>query len=212
VHAIDADALVVHINPLQEIIQPEGDRDFSGCLEALERLCSRLSVPVIAKEVGAGISAEVAGRLEAAGVDYIDVSGAGGTSWSGVELERGGRHAEYWNWGIPTALALAEVSHAVGVPLIASGGVRSGLDVAKSISLGASYGAAALPFLKAVTKGGAKGAQKELEYWINSLKIAMFLTGSKDLHALAGAHVLVTGRTAELMRLRGINPSDYAQR
>ncbi|MFA6036267.1 MAG: type 2 isopentenyl-diphosphate Delta-isomerase, partial [Candidatus Micrarchaeia archaeon] len=100
VQGIEADALAVHINPLQEILQPEGDRDFSGCLHALQKLCERLSVPVIAKEVGAGISGEVAKMLVENGVKYVDVSGSGGTSWSAVEIERIKSHHEYWDWGI----------------------------------------------------------------------------------------------------------------
>ncbi|VVC04905.1 Isopentenyl-diphosphate delta-isomerase [Candidatus Burarchaeum australiense] len=201
VSAIGADALAVHLNPLQEIIQPEGDRDFTGCLPALERLCSKLNVPVIAKEVGSGISGEVAKQLERAGVKFIDVSGAGGTSWSGVEIERSGCHYEYWDWGIPTAVAVVDVARSTRLPVIASGGMRCGLDVAKGIALGASYGAAAQPFLAAVSKGGAKAAACELQSWIDSLKMAMLLTRAHNLEKLAKAKLLVTGQTAERLRL-----------
>jgi isopentenyl-diphosphate delta-isomerase len=204
VQRIEADALAVHINPLQEIIQPEGDTDFSGCLHALHKLCERLHVPVIAKEVGAGISGEVAKKLVHAGVKYIDVSGSGGTSWSAVEIERGGSHSEYWDWGIPTALAVADVAKSVKVPIICSGGVRSGLDIAKGIALGASYGAAAHPFLVAVTKGGANGATKELEFWKDSLKIAMFLTSSKNLEQMKKARMLISGRAAQQFASAGL--------
>jgi len=212
VQKVEADALAVHLNPLQEAIQPEGDRDFTRCLSALEKLCSSLSVPVIAKEVGAGISGKVAGMLKKAGVKYIDVSGAGGTSWSGVEIERGGLHKEYWDWGIPTALAVADVTKNTDLPVIASGGMRSGLDVAKAIALGAGYGAAAHPFLAAVSKGGAKAASAELKLWIDSLKLAMFLTRSKNLNALENSKLLITGRLAEEMRLVGADPAAFAKR
>ena len=207
---IGADALAVHLNPLQEVMQPEGDKDFSGCLAALHHLCSKLHVPVIAKEVGSGLSGHVAKQLAEAGVKYIDVSGAGGTSWSAVEIERGrGAHCEYWDWGIPTAVAVADVARSTQLPIIASGGIRSGLDVAKGIALGASYGAAAYPFLVAVSKGGAKGAARELSSWIDSLKIAMFLTRSRNLAELAKAKIFITGRTAELMGLMGQNLASY---
>jgi len=212
VQGIEADALAVHINPLQEILQPEGDKDFSGCLRALQKLCEHISVPVMAKEVGAGISGEVAKMLVENGVKFVDVSGSGGTSWSAVEIERSGAHHEYWDWGIPTALAVADAARSVKVPIIASGGVRTGLDVAKGIALGASYGAAAHPFLKAVMKGGAKGAVREIGQWKQSLKIAMFLTGSADLKKLANARLLVTGATAERMRLLDIDPVRFARR
>ncbi|RLG19063.1 type 2 isopentenyl-diphosphate Delta-isomerase [Candidatus Micrarchaeota archaeon] len=212
VSKIEADALAVHLNPLQEIVQPEGDRNFSSCLKALEKLCSKLSVPVIAKEVGAGISGKVAKMLEDAGVKYIDVSGAGGTSWSAVEIRRGSRHREYWNWGIPTAVAVADSAKHSSLPLIVSGGVRNGLDVAKGIALGASYGAAAHPFLKAVSEKGVKGAVSELKYWRDSLKIAMFLTGSSNLKQLSNSRLLILGKTAESFELLGLKPAGYASR
>ncbi len=195
INAIEANALCIHLNPLQEIVQPEGDRDWRGVLAAIEKTCNKLDVPVIAKEVGAGINADVCKELEAAGVSAIDVSGTGGTSWAGIEVHRKGAEAGklYWNWGVPTATALIEAAKAVKVPLIASGGVRNGLHVAKAIRLGATLAGGASPFLKAQKLGGIGGSasvKKEIEKWETELKIAMFLTRSKNLQALKKAKLL----------------------
>lgn len=187
VSAVDADALAVHLNPLQEMIQPEGDRDFSGILDALARACARLSVPVIAKETGAGIGREAAAMLKHVGVRYVDVAGAGGTSWSAIEYQRGRGIPGFAEWGIPTAACVIAVSSVI--PTIASGGVRSGIDVAKSIALGAEAAGAAQPFLAAYEKGKLGHV---LEEWKGQLKAAMFLTGSKNVAALRKAKVAVS--------------------
>ncbi|MEW6329170.1 MAG: type 2 isopentenyl-diphosphate Delta-isomerase [Candidatus Micrarchaeota archaeon] len=201
--AVNADALAVHLNALQEAVQPEGNRNFEGCLEALAKLCKEVGGPIIAKETGAGISRDAAVRLERAGVKAIDVGGAGGTSWSGVEFYRGSENAEtFWDWGIPTVCSLIEARGAVRVPIIASGGVRSGVDVAKSLALGASYAGAALPFLKLVKKGGAKSVIAEIEKWKLDLKTAMFLAGARNLDELRKASVVVTGKTSEYIHAR----------
>src|SRR3989338_4398320 len=128
---MEADALAVHLNPLQEIIQPEGDRDFTGVLSAIRKACVELGVPVIVKETGAGISSEAALKLKEAGVAYIDVSGSGGTSWSKVEYMRKGAIPGFENWGVPTVEAIMECKGIL--PLIGSGGVRNGIDAAKCI-------------------------------------------------------------------------------
>ena len=157
VEKINADALAVHLNPLQELIQPEGEPKFKGVLARIKELASKISVPIIVKEVGAGISGDVALRLSKSGVSCINVSGLGGTSWAGVEqiraeARKNARKAElgqiFWDWGIPTAASLIEVRKAVKLPLIASGGLRNGLDVAKCIVLGSNLCGMALPMLK----------------------------------------------------------------
>lgn len=191
VDAIQADALCVHLNPAQEMAQPEGDVDWSGVLEAVTKLCGELSVPVIAKEVGHGINGVVAKELVKAGVKAIDVSGAGGTSWVAVEHHRGGNSGEvFWDWGVPTAEALQQCSKAVKVPLIASGGVRSGLDVAKAVRLGATLGGAASPFIKAQNRSGWTEVVEYIKKWKRELKTAMLLTRSKDLFELRKAELL----------------------
>ncbi len=180
VSAIEADALAIHLNPLQEMVQPEGDRDFRGILKAIEKTCDKLSVPVIVKETGAGISKSVCKKLKAAGAAYVDVSGSGGTSWSKVEYERNGKIVGFENWGIPTTQALIQCKGIV--PLIASGGIRSGIDAAKSLALGADIAGAAYPFLKALETGDTKLVT--LDLWEQQLKTVCVLTGSKTLKDL----------------------------
>ncbi|MFH0970973.1 MAG: type 2 isopentenyl-diphosphate Delta-isomerase [Candidatus Micrarchaeota archaeon] len=189
VSTIDADALCIHLNPLQEVIQKGGDKKWKGVLKQIEKAVDFLGVPVIVKEVGEGINFEAAKELEKAGVAAIDVAGVGGTSWSAIELHRKGAEAgeTFWDWGNPTVQCLKECEGKIKVPLIASGGVRSGLDVAKSIRLGASLGGAGLPFIKAQNKGGAEGVRNEIRRWKHELQLAMFLTRSKTLSDLRKA-------------------------
>lgn len=189
VSSIDANALCIHLNPLQEAVQLEGDKNWEGTLSQIAKVCDYIDVPVIVKETGAGINGVVARELEKAGVAAIDVSGVGGTSWSAIELYRKDAKAgeAFWDWGNPTAQCLRECAKAVKVPLIASGGIRSGLDVAKAIRLGASLCGAGLPFIKAQNSGGVEGIRKEIQMWKEELKIAMFLTRSKNLSNLRKA-------------------------
>ena len=186
---IEADALAVHLNFLQEAIQPEGDVDASGSLDVIEEICS-LKVPIIAKETGAGISHEDALLLKEAGVAAIDVGGVGGTSWSGVEVYRARESKDtklellgelFWDFGIPTASSVVECS--VALPVIATGGVRTGLDIAKSIAIGADVASAALPFVGPALKG-KDAVVKALECMLDELRVSMFLCGCKDVSKL----------------------------
>lgn len=186
VDLIGADGFTVHLNPLQELLQPEGNPRFRGVLEGIALLVRSLPVPVIVKEIGAGISASVARRLIEAGVQHIDVAGAGGTSWAGVEaLRRKDRDLarRFWDWGIPTSDALREVAalrtEGHRFTLIASGGIHSGLDAAKCCALGADLAAAARPVLLAHHAGGRAGLRRLLEAWRNEFRAAMFLTGAR---------------------------------
>jgi isopentenyl-diphosphate Delta-isomerase len=197
VDLLQADALILHINPLQECIQPQGDRNFRGLLAKIEQVCKYLPVPVIAKEVGNGISAQMAARLMNAGVMAIDVAGAGGTSWAMVEGERADNALQkqlgktFADWGIPTADCIQSISQVYPqLPLIASGGLRNGVDVAKSIALGADLAGLALPFLRAATISQTAVAEK-VETLITELKTVLFCTGSKDLADLQQNGVLV---------------------
>ena len=190
VEMIEADALVLHLNPLQEALQPEGDTDFSGLLGRIEAICKALPVPVIAKEVGWGISGAVARRLTDAGVRAIDVAGAGGTSWSQVESfrtddeDRAATARAFRRWGIPTAEAIQDVrAELPDIALIASGGLRSGLDLAKCMALGADLCGMAGPFLHAAAESLA-AVQRLIERTRQEMQIAMFATGSADLGAL----------------------------
>ena len=196
VDMVEANALAVHLNALQEFIQPEGDRNFRGVLIGVSHLVRVLKIPIIVKETGAGLGAATARRLIEAGVSAIDVSGAGGTSWAAIETLRSddrriGR--KFWNWGIPTAEALRQVNALPSrkkIKLISSGGIRDGIDVAKSIALGADLCAGAQPFLKALDKEGTEGLIKEFDNWVEELKGVMFLTGSKNVSQLKRAKIV----------------------
>lgn len=193
---VGADALCVHLNPAQEIIQDDGDRDFRGGLDTLARLASDLSLPVIAKETGCGLSRHVALRLAQSGVQHVDVSGAGGTSWVGVETRRAKGDAvrqgdQFWDWGIPTAASLLQVEQAGFRTVIATGGVATGLDVARAVALGATAAGMARPILQALDRGGVDGALQLLGQVECDLQTAMLLTGCENLAALRRAPKLL---------------------
>ena len=190
VESIEADALVLHLNPLQEALQTGGNTDFSDLLKKIEQLCRVLPVPVVAKEVGGGISASAARRLAEAGISAIDVAGAGGTCWSEIERKRSTDRlsdsiaANFSSWGIPTAESIIMARQgAPGLPLIASGGIRTGLDAAKAIALGADAAGIAAPLLKAVNVSLQEG-EELLREIIEVLRIAMFCTGAADIKGL----------------------------
>jgi isopentenyl-diphosphate Delta-isomerase len=202
VELLRADALVLHLNPLQEALQPEGDTCFAGLLSRIEALCAELEVPVVVKEVGFGINAELVRRLLAAGVSAVDVAGAGGTSWSEVERHRlrdpvrARVAAAFAGWGIPSAQAIAEARRAApDAALIASGGVRSGIDVAVAIALGADLVGAAGPLLRAANDGEESLAER-LDQMLEELRIAMFCTGSATPAALRGSARPVRGEAS----------------
>jgi isopentenyl-diphosphate delta-isomerase len=187
---LEADALILHINPLQECIQPRGDVNFRGLLDKIDKLCNQLSVPVIAKEVGNGISAAIAEKLLAVGVTAIDVAGAGGTSWAKVEGERAENTLQrrlgrtFADWGIPTAECVKSIrAIAPHIPLIASGGLRHGLDVAKAIALGADIAGLAMPFLQAAVSSEA-ALQDLAEVLIAEITTVLFCTGNTTLSEL----------------------------
>ncbi|MEM3577789.1 MAG: type 2 isopentenyl-diphosphate Delta-isomerase [Candidatus Bathyarchaeia archaeon] len=220
IEMIDADAIAIHLNPLQEAIQPEGQTNFEGVLEKIRQIADELDKPVIAKETGAGISAEDAKKLENTGVKGIDVSGAGGTSFAAIEYYRakkrqGGFQRElgqvFWDWGIPTATSIVEVSQTVKIPVIASGGIRDGTEIAKALALGASLTSLSQPILKEAVKG-VKETKDALLTLIEELKTTMFLVGSISVQNLTEKPVIITGRTAEWLKLRGFNIESYARR
>jgi isopentenyl-diphosphate delta-isomerase len=205
VKMIKANALVVHLNPLQELVQPEGEPRYRGVLSKISDLAKTIDVPVIVKEVGAGISKEVAIKLEMAGVAAINVAGAGGTSWAGVEKLRAEaikdnlkRHLGemFWDWGIPTAASLIEAHKVVRLPLIASGGIRNGLEVAKCIALGASMAAMAFPFLRAASQS-RENLFTFADTLLAELRSAMFLVGARNISALASSRYILTGALAQ---------------
>jgi isopentenyl-diphosphate delta-isomerase len=190
VDMIQADALILHLNALQEALQPEGQTDFRGLLAKIEIICSQLPVPVVAKEVGWGFSVGTVRRLIDAGIAAIDIAGAGGTSWSQVEMHRATSKkqaalaAEFIRWGIPTAEAITKI-HAEfpDLPIIASGGLRSGMDMAKCIALGAALAGMAGPFLKAAVKS-SEAVLGQINHLQQTLQISMFATGCTSLDGL----------------------------
>src|SRR5882724_4893420 len=192
VSMIGADALILHLNVLQEAVQPEGNRNFKGLGGKIAAVCRELEVPVIAKEVGNGISADAATRLQRAGVKAIDVAGHGGTSWSAVEAQRAVKQGKrpdtaFADWGIPTEEALVSVRQALpDIQLIASGGVRSGVDIAKAIALGADLGAFGQPLLAAALESSAKVVEF-IAGVIHELKVSMLCIGAANLTALRKA-------------------------
>ena len=192
VSMIGADALILHLNVLQEAVQPEGNRNFKGLGEKIAAVCRDLEVPVIAKEVGNGISVDAAIRLQRAGVKALDVAGYGGTSWSAVEAQRAVKQGKrpdtaFAAWGIPTEEALVSVRQALpDIQLIASGGVRSGVDIAKAIALGADLGAFGQPLLAAALESSAKVIEF-IAGVIHELKVSMLCVGAADLTALRKA-------------------------
>jgi isopentenyl-diphosphate delta-isomerase len=190
VDMIEADALILHFNVLQEAVQPEGDTNFAGLLNKVERVCKTLAVPVIAKEVGWGFSEKNARDLANAGVAAIDVAGSGGTSWSEVEYHRAPTefHARvarsFADWGIPTADAIQyAVKGAPGLKIIASGGLRDGIDIAKSIALGAIAGGMAGPFLKAADQS-AEAVDQVIRELTAQLRVAMLCSSARNIAEL----------------------------
>ena len=180
------DLLAIHLNPAMEVVQVEGDRDFRGGLETVERYHRELSIPIVVKETGCGLSGEVGHRLREIGVEWVDCSGAGGTSWVGVEAlrERADSAGEaFWDWGIPTAASVAQLS-GLGLGICATGGVKSGLDIARAIALGATCGGIARPVLQAWTRGGVDGARSYLQRVLRELRIAMLLSGCRNVEEL----------------------------
>ncbi len=204
VDVIRADALVVHLNPLQELMQPEGNTNFRGVLDGIALLVEALKCPVIIKEVGAGISSDVARRALSVGVTHIDVAGAGGTSWSGIEMVRRKKSAvpdEYWDWGIPTCESLQMVTalrpEYNELCIIASGGIYDGITAAKAIALGADMVGAARIFLETAVHGGKRSLKKHIQNWIEDIKRVMFLTGARTVTDLQLVQVIVNSKNPE---------------
>jgi isopentenyl-diphosphate Delta-isomerase len=199
---IHADVLAIHLNFLQEMVQPEGDRRARGSLEQIGRIAAEL--PVLVKETGAGLRRDVGERLKARGVRAFDVSGTGGTSFAAVEHHRAraqGAHREarvgktFWDWGVPSPVSVRELVP-LGLPVVASGGIRSGLDVARAVALGATAAGTAGGVLKAATTS-YEATRLELEHLVHELKVAMFLTGSRTVVDLQKARYVITGETRQ---------------
>ncbi len=186
---INADALAIHINPGQEIMQHEGDLNFENSIDAIKRAKDILDVPVIVKEVGTGINREIAKQLEKIGISYLDVAGSGGTNWLKIDMDRGIKRPNFYEWGIPTALCLL-ITQDINIHILASGGIRSGVDGAKSLVLGADMFGAAKPFLEHMMNNTLEKLMNDL---ISDLKTTMFLTGSKNIKELKRKKYILFG-------------------
>ncbi|PIQ28267.1 type 2 isopentenyl-diphosphate Delta-isomerase [bacterium (Candidatus Blackallbacteria) CG17_big_fil_post_rev_8_21_14_2_50_48_46] len=192
VEGIGADGLYLHLNPLQEAIQPEGDTNFSGLWPQIEALCQHLPFPVLLKECGCGLSGDLAARAVQAGIAALEISGAGGTSWALIESQRSLEPMRrqlgetFADWGIPTPISLQLCREAApSMPLIASGGVRNGLDAAKALAMGADLVSVARPFLQAATESAA-AVEARIQLFLMELRVAMFCVGAKNLAELRG--------------------------
>ncbi len=220
VEMVEANALAIHLNALQESVQPEGETNYSSLLKKIGEVVQALEIPVIVKETGAGIAREETKMLEEAGVAGIEVAGVGGTSWAAVEYYRAKRRQDkfnqrlgkiFWDWGIPTAVSLVETVQSVSIPVVASGGIRHGIDATKALTLGASLVSVAYPILKPATKG-SKEVKKTLQSLIEEARNTMFLIGADSVKKLQNVPVVLTGMTAEWLRTRGFQPELYARR
>jgi isopentenyl-diphosphate delta-isomerase len=203
---VGADALCVHLNPAMEVVQPEGDRDFRGVRDALRRLGRELSVPVVAKETGCGLGPRAARRIHRAGVRWVDVSGAGGTSWVAVETARASGERRQLgealrDWGVPTAASVAYCARVGFEGVIATGGVATGLDVARALALGAVACGIARPVLQALLRGGEAEAERYLDGVEAELRAIMLLTGSRSVRRLRRAPRLVGARLQRWLSL-----------
>jgi isopentenyl-diphosphate delta-isomerase type 2 len=196
VKRLEVDAVVVHLNPGQELFQPDGDRDFRGVLDAIGRFCEAAPLPVMVKETGFGISPSLVRTLHDRGVAYVNVAGTGGTNWVRVESHRlpedaGEAAAEFNGWGLPTAVVLAALEHDHG-PVLASGGMRTGMDLAKACALGAELSGYALPMVRAVTEGGVEAVLRYVDQLDQVLRNVMMLTGSRSIADLRSRRLMRT--------------------
>ncbi|MEA3319012.1 MAG: type 2 isopentenyl-diphosphate Delta-isomerase [Bacillota bacterium] len=214
VHMLEANAIQIHLNVIQELVMPEGDRDFTGALGRIERIVNSLDVPVIVKETGFGISRETAEKLVDVGVSIIDISGFGGTNFSKIENERRTQRLDFFNaWGIPTAASIAEVKHALpGTSIIGSGGIQRPLDIAKAITLGASAVGMAGYFLKVFMEEGQEALIQLIHETHDELRWMMTALGASTIEQLQQAPVVIKGETYHWLTQRRVDCSAYSNR
>lgn len=214
VDMIRADLLQIHLNSVQEMLMEEGERDFRGWLKNIACLARTLPVPVVVKEVGFGIAVEQAKQLAEVGVRAIDASGTGGTNFAAVEISRSGRAASKGlvTWGIPTPISVVETASVPGVQVLASGGIRSGVDVLKALALGATAAGVAGPVLRAMASGGEDWAVQLLEDWITEIRQGLALLGQVTVGGMRRCPVVISGLAAEWLRARGFDPNSLARR
>ncbi|MFE8702661.1 type 2 isopentenyl-diphosphate Delta-isomerase [Cytobacillus sp. FJAT-54145] len=214
VDMISADALQIHLNTVQELTMPEGDRSFVGALNRIDKIVQSLNVPVFVKEVGFGMSKETAVKLSSVGVSAIDVGGFGGTNFAKIENERRDRTLSFFNqWGIPTACSIIEAKESqAALSIIGSGGIQTSLDMLKALSLGASAVGLAGYFLKILLKSGKDSLENEISEIKNELIMMMTALGATAVSDLQKVPIIISGNTHHWLNERGIQTSKYSQR
>ncbi len=211
---IEANALQIHLNVIQELTMPEGDREFSGALKRIEAIVKVANVPVIVKEVGFGMCKETVDSLSSVGVSAVDIGGFGGTNFAQIENKRSKKSHSFFNqWGIPTAISISEASHASkSMPIIGSGGVTSSVEIAKGIALGASAIGFAGFFLKILIEEGIDALYEEISSLHDELTLIMTALGAKSIQELQGAPLMISGQLHHWLNQRGIDTRTYSQR
>ncbi|MCP2036371.1 isopentenyl-diphosphate delta-isomerase [Planomicrobium sp. HSC-17F08] len=213
VEMIEANALQIHLNVIQELTMPEGDRDFKGALERIAEIADKLHVPVIVKETGFGVSREAAEKLAATQIAAIDVSGYGGTNFAAIENERRARKLSYFQeWGVPTAAAIIEVKKVFPKTVLASGGIRDAQDMIKAFVLGANAAGLAGSFLKTAVEHGESRLISEIEALTEDLQMMMTALGAKSISELVNCPAVISGELYHYLVMRGYEPSVYANR
>jgi isopentenyl-diphosphate Delta-isomerase len=213
VEMIQADALQIHLNVIQELTMPEGDRDFRGALERIEKISDALPVPVIVKETGFGISKETAHYLSKTSISAIDVGGFGGTNFSRIENQRRQRMLSFFDdWGIPTVVSIAEAGAASGVPIIASGGIRNSLEIVKALSLGACSAGMAGAVLRSIIDKGLDETINEVNEIHTDIRYLMCALGCDKVKDLHDVPLIISGKVHHWMELRGLEPGTFSNR
>lgn len=215
VDMLEADALQIHLNVIQELTMPEGDRNFIGALERIEQLVNTLEVPVFVKETGFGISRESFLKLQEINVAGVDIGGFGGTNFAAIENERRQRKLTYFNdWGIPTAASLIETTSAKSstIPVLASGGIQHALDIVKCLALGASAVGLAGVFLKTLVNDGEEATIEEIQWMKEDLTMLMVSLGTSNVQELQRVPLIISGELHHYLTLRGIDTHTYANR
>jgi isopentenyl-diphosphate Delta-isomerase len=214
VDMIEANALQIHLNVIQELVMPEGDRDFTGVLNRIEAIVANVNVPIIVKEVGFGMSKDTVSKLRSVGVSIVDVGGYGGTNFAEVENERRNRQLEQFNnWGIPTSISIIEGKAAAPLmSILASGGIQTSTEIAKAVALGANAVGIAGYFLKILIKEGPERLQQEVIELQSGLQLIMTALGAKTIKQLQKAPIVLQGETLNWLQQRGINTIHYAQK
>ncbi|SDY86411.1 isopentenyl-diphosphate delta-isomerase [Evansella caseinilytica] len=214
VDMLEANCLQVHLNVIQELVMPEGDRHFEGALSRVEKIANHVNVPVIVKEVGFGMSMETIKKIVSTGVSIVDIGGFGGTNFSKIENERRlSPYSFFDDWGIPTAISIAEARNAAeNITIAASGGIQTALDVAKALALGANVAGLAGKVLQWLTANGLEFTLEKINGMLYELKLILAALGAEDISALQRTPLVIHGNTLSWLKQRGINADDYALR